>query len=253
MKAAAVAAARGHRVSLYERDARPGGQARLAQLLPGRSEFGGLITNLARELALARVEPHLGVEVTRSLVERERPDVVVIATGATPGRWPIEVDAEAHVVDAWAVLGGQVNVGARVVVADWRCDWTGMGLAEHLAQTGCHVRLACNGTMAGQSLQAYLRDAWLARLDRLGVEIITYARLFGADADTVYLQHTASGEAIRCEGVDTLVTSLAPVPSTALEAELEGVDVAVHVIGDCAAPRTAEEAVLEGLIVGASV
>ncbi len=42
MKAAVVAAERGHQVTLFERNRRLGGQARLAEMLPGRSEFGGL-------------------------------------------------------------------------------------------------------------------------------------------------------------------------------------------------------------------
>ena len=54
MKAAAVAAERGHEVTLYEARARLGGQALLAQLLPGRAEFGGIVTNLEREMAAGR-------------------------------------------------------------------------------------------------------------------------------------------------------------------------------------------------------
>ena len=55
MKAAAVAAERGHDVTLCEASARLGGQALLAQLLPGRAEFGGIITNLTREMEQAGV------------------------------------------------------------------------------------------------------------------------------------------------------------------------------------------------------
>ena len=51
MKAALTAAERGHRVTLHEAKSRLGGQALLAQLLPERSEFGGLVTNLEQELA----------------------------------------------------------------------------------------------------------------------------------------------------------------------------------------------------------
>lgn len=49
MKAATVAAQRGHRVTLYEASAQLGGQIQLAQLLPRRSEFGGASTNLQRK------------------------------------------------------------------------------------------------------------------------------------------------------------------------------------------------------------
>ena len=83
MKAAAVAAGRGHGVTLYEKSPRLGGQALLAQLLPGRAEFGGMVTNLEREMALAGVRVVKNTAVTAALVAREAPDVVVVATGAT--------------------------------------------------------------------------------------------------------------------------------------------------------------------------
>ncbi|MFQ5567328.1 MAG: FAD-dependent oxidoreductase, partial [Paracoccaceae bacterium] len=151
LKAAAVAAARGHRVTLCEAGPRLGGQALLAQLLPGRAEFGGIVTNLAHEVAQAGVEVRLNTPVDRALVESMAPDAVIVATGARP-RWPrnVAIDEEAHVVDAWQVLRSEVNPGASVLVADWRCDWIGLGVAELLAESGCRVRLAVNGLHAGE-------------------------------------------------------------------------------------------------------
>ncbi len=54
MKAAAIAAERGHHVTLYEAERRLGGQALLAQMLPGRAEFGGLVTNLRARIGVGR-------------------------------------------------------------------------------------------------------------------------------------------------------------------------------------------------------
>ncbi len=98
-----------------------------------------------------------------------------------------------------------------------------------------------------------MRDQWNGTLHKLGVEIIPYARLYGADGDTVYLQHMTSGEAIVCEGVDTLVLALGHEQETLLAGELDGWPGELHRIGDCVAPRTAEEAVLEGLKVGCAL
>ncbi len=253
MKAAAIAAERGHDVTLYEASSKLGGQANLAQLLPGRAEFGGIITNLKREMERTDVRIVNKTKVSRSLIDEIAPDAVILATGAKPYRPDIEGQDEAHIVDAWQVLQGEANVGANVVIADWRGDWIGMGLAEKLVRDGCRVRLAVNGVTAGQMVPQYVRDKWLGDLHRLGVEIIPYARLYGADSDTVYLQNTTSGEAILCEKTDTLVTALGHSAVTDLEKELSDWDGEIHVIGDCLAPRTAEEAVLEGLRAGTSV
>lgn len=253
MKAAAAAAARGHRVTLFEKEAQLGGQALLAQLLPNRSEFGGIVTNLVREMELSGVEVRTNTAVDRGTLEREAPETLIVATGATP-RWPdFEGREEMHVVDAWQVLNNEVNVGGSVVVADWRADWVGIGIAEKLAEEGCRVRLAVNGYMPGQTIQMYVRDASVGRLHRLGVETIPYVRLFGADEDTVYLQHIMSGEPVMCEGTDTLVLCQGHAPSTEIETIARDLAIEFRLVGDCISPRTAEEAVLEGYRAGIAV
>ena len=253
MKAAAEAAARGHDVTLFERDVQLGGQARLAQLLPHRAEFGGIITNLAREMELAGVDIRKGTAVDETTLRDFAPDSVIIATGATP-RWPeFEGRDVAHVVDAWQVLQGQANVGKSVVVADWRADWIGIGVAELLAQNGHSVKLAVNGYMPGQTIQMYVRDASIGRLHQLGVEMVPYVRLFGADEDSVYLQHIMNNDPVICEGVDTLVLCQGHTPANTVEEMVRRMGLEHHLVGDCIAPRTAEEAVLEGLKAGRAV
>jgi 2,4-dienoyl-CoA reductase-like NADH-dependent reductase (Old Yellow Enzyme family) len=253
MKAAAVAAARGHEAILCEATERLGGQALLAQQLPGRAEFGGIVTNLAREIELAGATVRTRTKVDRALVEAEKPDAVIVATGAEPYLPEFEGRDSADVVTAWQVLKGEANVGSSVVVADWRCDWIGMGMAEKLARDGCRVRLCVDGLHAGQALPFYVRDSWAAILHKLGVEIVPYAKLFGVDGETVYFQHATSGEPIIFEDVNTVVTSLGHTRVAALEDELNGWVGEVHVIGDCATPRTAEEAVLEGLKIASAI
>ena len=253
MKAAVVAAQRGHQVTLFEAGPRLGGQALLAQLLPGRAEFGGLVTNLQRELLVAGVETRTGTRVDRSVIERESPDAVIVATGAVPYRPDFDSDGALQIVDAWQVLNGSVDPGDSVVVIDWRADWIGIGIAERLAQSGRSVRLAVAGIAVGETLPLYVRDAAVASLHRLGVNMLTYMRLYGSDDSSVYLQHIASGEAVILEGVNTLVLCTGHVPVDDLHELLAETPIDVRLVGDAAAPRTAEEAVYEGFRAGLEV
>ena len=190
-----------------------------------------------------------GTAVDRALIEREGPDAVIVATGGKPTGPPgMEVADEAHVVDAWQVLRGKANVGQSVVVADWRCDWVGMGLAEMLARDGCRVRLAVNGLHAGETFASFTCATWRsAACTSSGSRSSPMPAFSARDAETVYLQHTTSGEPMIIEEVDTLVLAQGQVPDMGLLDSLEGYDGEVVAIGDCLAARTAEEAVLDGL------
>ncbi len=252
MKAAAVAAARGHAVVLCESGPAPGGQVLLAQLLPGRAEFGGLATNLAREARLAGAEIRTGTPVTRALVAAEAPDAVILATGARPHMPPAETCEGAHVIDAWSVLGG-ANVGNRVVVSDWRGDWVGMGLAELLARNGAAVTLAVDAPVPGNALQIYLRDHWNGVLHGLGVRVIPYLRFFGADAESAYFRHAVTQAPVVVDQTDTVVICHGAAASDGLRDEIAGLAPEIRLIGDCLAPRTAEEAVYEGLRAGTEI
>jgi 2,4-dienoyl-CoA reductase-like NADH-dependent reductase (Old Yellow Enzyme family)/thioredoxin reductase len=247
MKAAVIAAQRGHQVTLFEAERRLGGQSLLAQLLPGRAEFGGLVTNLQRELELAGVPIHRQVRVDRARIIAEKPDAVIIATGALPYRPKFPQEGALQIVDAWQVLRGEQTLGQSVVVIDWRADWIGIGIAEQLARSGRSVRLTVSGIAAGETLPLYVRDDSAATLHKLGVKVLTYMRLYGSDADSVYLQHVASGEAVVIDEVDTLVLCTGHIPVDDLSDAIQDLDLEVRIIGDAASPRTAEEAVYEGL------
>lgn len=251
MKAAVTAARRGHRVTLFEAGARLGGQALLAQMLPGRAEFGGIVTNLEQELARSDVTVLKNRRATRELAVAEAPDALIVATGATPVLPDLEEGA-GRLVQAVDVLAGRARVGPRTVVYDWRADWVGAGVAEKLAREGVHVRLAVNGPCAAAALQSYLRDEAVATLFRLGVETLPFMRLFGVDEDTAYFLHTTAQEPVVLEAVDSVVVNY---PNRPVAFPLEGAGlerVVVRVIGDALSARTAEEAVYDGFMAGSA-
>jgi 2,4-dienoyl-CoA reductase-like NADH-dependent reductase (Old Yellow Enzyme family) len=253
LKAAAVAAERGHRVTLYEAARRVGGQALLAERLPGRAEFGGVVGNLAGEAERAGVTVVTNTRVDADFVRREAPDVVVVATGARPRRPALELAGDPVVLDAWEVLLGATVPAGRVVVADWRCDWIGLGIAEALALRGHPVTLGVDGYMPGQRIQQYVRDAMIASAARARVTMIPLVRLFGYDGSAVFFQHVLTEEPVVVEDVAALVLALGHEPVDDLVGALDGWDGQVQQVGDCLAPRTVEEAVLEGLTVAAEL
>jgi 2,4-dienoyl-CoA reductase-like NADH-dependent reductase (Old Yellow Enzyme family)/thioredoxin reductase len=259
LKAAAVAAQRGHRVVLHEAAARVGGQALRAEKVPGRAEFGGIVTNLEHEARSAGVEIRTRSTMTVETIAAERPDVVVVATGARPRRPDLAVEGELAVLDAWQVLDGADLPSGRLVVADWRGDWIGLGTAIALAQRGRRVTLAANGPHAGQSLMQYVRDEMTAEALRRGVTIVPFVRPYGVDDDTVYLQHVLTAEPVLLEAA-ALVLATGHDPVDELLRELEARrddgrlgDLEVHAVGDCLSPRTAEEAVLDALQVASAL
>ena len=252
LKAAAVAAERGHEVHLHEREAQTGGQARWAQLLPKRAEFGGIITNLTGEAERHGAKIHRKSEVTRALLLAEKPDAVILATGSRPHMPPFEGQAQ-QVVHAVDILAGRAKTGARVVVYDWMGDWAGCGIAERLAAEGAHVRLAVNHHCAAANIQTYIRFENIARLHKAGVEVHPWLRLYGGDGRTAYFIHTPSREAVVMEDVDTIVLNTPNLQEDGLASVLDDLGIDYHVVGDALSPRTAEEAVYEGMQAGLAV
>jgi 2,4-dienoyl-CoA reductase-like NADH-dependent reductase (Old Yellow Enzyme family) len=254
MKAAAVAAERGHRVRLAEASGRVGGQVLLAQRLPGREEFGGAIGNLYREVTRHGVEVLLRHPVDLAMIEAEGPDLVVVATGARPYRPPLEIMDEPWVADAWQVIRDPAAVPrGHIVVADWRGDWVGVGTARLLAQAGHRVTLAVRGYAPGESLQQYVRDRIVAALTRLRVTILPLTRPYGADDDSVYLQHVLTDDPVVVDDVAGLVLACGTEPANDLLAQLDESGIPHAAAGDCLAPRTVEEAVLEGLVAAVGI
>ncbi len=146
LKAAAVAAERGHTVTLYEAGPRVGGQVLLAERLPGRGEFGGIAGNLEREALRAGVRIVTDRRVDVELIAAEAPDVVIVATGARPRVPPLEVHGAPAVLDAWDVPAGRrAAVGSppdrRLALRLGRARYRGTGSRERSSRDARGQRL----------------------------------------------------------------------------------------------------------------
>ncbi len=151
MLAARDLALRGHRVTLYERSDRLGGQWNTVCIEDGKSGFALFFEYLKRGLKKAGVEVVLNTEVTPALVMEIQPDTVVVASGASPKRPDVPGVDRKNVVQAVDVITGKAAVGDRVVIIGERN--TGMEIALSLAKRGKKVTLATSREL-GQSFRA---------------------------------------------------------------------------------------------------
>ncbi|GAB4433284.1 MAG: FAD-dependent oxidoreductase [bacterium] len=116
MYAALTAYEAGHNVILCEKDNELGGQLNIAGVPNGREEFKVLAEDLIMQVKKSGVVVKLNTAVTEDLLKEEKPDFVIIATGALPIKPPIKGVDMPHVFDAWDVLKGKVRVGKNIVI-----------------------------------------------------------------------------------------------------------------------------------------
>lgn len=234
LAAAAEALAAGHEVVVYERSERIGGQLALAGAAPGHEEVArALVSNYERLLDGADLR--LGEAVSGPL----EADAVVLATGARPYVPPYPlVGVEA--LQAWHVLEGARPGGKRVVVADWGGDASGLDAAELLGASGYEVRLAIASAALGETLHQYQRNLYAARLYRARIQVVHHLELIRAEPGHVVFRNVFAPEIEAALDADAVVLALGRVPER--ELVLQGAAEA----GDRLAPRSLEEAILEG-------
>jgi len=134
MNAAIAAADRGHDVSLYEKGDHLGGQLYLAAAPPGREEFAELARDLENQVAIRNIRVCLNTAVGEALIDKEKPDHIILATGAVPMAPPIPGIELPHVVQSWDVLSGKSYTGRNVVVVGGGA--VGVETALFLAEKG---------------------------------------------------------------------------------------------------------------------
>lgn len=111
---AAVAAERGHQVTLFERQSELGGQFNLAKRIPGKEEYQHTLTYFAYQLAKFQVTIELNTEAT--LAHLQNYDEVVLATGVEPRIPDIEGINHPSVMTYVEAIMGERVPGQRVAV-----------------------------------------------------------------------------------------------------------------------------------------
>jgi NADPH-dependent 2,4-dienoyl-CoA reductase/sulfur reductase-like enzyme len=249
MEAARVAALRGHRVTLWEKAPRLGGQLIQAAVPPHKDRIAPLTGYLQTQLEKLGVEVELGKEATAAMVEEFEPEVVILATGIKPLVPEISGLDRAHVVQAGDVLEGRVAVGNRVAIIGG--ELVGCETAEFLAEKGKKVTIMRRGPEMALGVGPSLRAFFLGRLLEKGVTLLTDVKYDEVTPGGVVVT-TKEGEK-KTVDADTIVLAAGSLPDQKLCQDIEGRVPEIYCIGDCVAPRTIREAIAEGYGIGLQI
>lgn len=250
LEAARVAALRGHAVTLFERGAALGGQALLAERLPGRAEFGQMTRWLVGRVTSLPIDIRLKTEATADMVRALSPDAVVVATGSRPPALPEWASGGgARVVSAWDVAEGVVPPGTAATVVDADGEHEGPGVAEILAAAGRRVTLVTAFEFVAFYANYLSRIGIMRRLGQAGVRLITAAAPRRFDGASLEVENLYA-RTVEIISSDLVVLAGPNRASAGIADVLRDDSVELHVIGDAYAPRKAAAAVHEGHRVG---
>lgn len=242
MEAARVAALRGHRVELWEKENKLGGQLLFAALPPHKGGIPVLTDYLTAQMNKLGIKVKLGKKATPGIMKRRKPEVVILASGATPVIPGIPGIKRSNIVLAQQVLAGQAEVGDKVVIIGG--ELVGCETADFLADQGKKVTVVRRGAKMAEKLAASAREVLLSRLEGKGVVLLSGVRYEGVSEKGLTVV-TREGERQTLEA-DTIVLAAGARPRNELLATLQGVVKEVYPIGDCVQPRRIVEAMHEG-------
>jgi NADPH-dependent 2,4-dienoyl-CoA reductase/sulfur reductase-like enzyme len=234
LEAARRAAFAGHKVTLCESRGWIGGQMKLASMMPQRSEIGDIIPWYERQLHKLGVEIRLNVTVDTELLDRIKPDVLVIAAGSLPEVPLGFVDGLSHIRDIEVLMIDELVEDARVTgdtVLVVGGDQIGLQVADHLAEKGKAVTVVERAAHFGEKLANADRRFLTGRLIDKGVK--RYKNVERVDiqpTDDVWM--VCGGKRERLPGIDTIVLASERRPNIFLSELADRKGIEKHIIGD---------------------
>ena len=243
LKAAEIAARRGHEVTLLEREDELGGRLRLVRGLGDAAELFRAVEWIELELNELGVDVRRGVDAAED--DLAGADVVVLATGsrAAPERLP-ELDGTIPVLSIDEAVTCPSFEGTALFV-DLRGDLESALCAEHVARSGAAVTVVTPFLTVGPYLGFTHVNDVLRRLYSLGCALEPSTVFGGTVAGEAGTTHIHSRE-VTMRPFDLVVAGVHGRADTSLAAAVGRTGARLIVAGDAVAPRTAMHAFREG-------
>ena len=249
MEAARVAALRGHKVTLCEKDKKLGGQLNLAVLPVFKEPLVSLLNHMTTQMEKLDIKVESGKAATPDLVKSLEPEAIIVATGVDPFDPSIPVHDGKPVVQAQDVLTGRATVGDNVVIVGG--ELVGCETAEHLVDQGKKVTVVRRGPDMATKVRPATRVMLLERLEQKGVSLVS-----GVSS---YNEINVEGLALIQDGqrrvipADTVVIAAGSKPNTGLLEALKKDFPKVVAVGDLVEPRDIQAAISEGYRAGLEI
>ena len=252
LEAARVAAERGYRVVLFEKDERLGGKFADAQRFPQNGELRHIIDYLVPAAKRAGVEIRTGKTADAETILAEQPHAAIIATGAEPvapmldGDGSVPVMAAASPEDISAIPAG----GDHVVMMDEDGYFWGAAIAEAALaaarQTRRRLTIATRFFEVFRELPMVSRIATLRVLDQGETQLMTSMTIARAEKGGIVFKHYLTDRETMLPAVAALLWVGKQDARSALFSELKaaGLD-RTKIVGDAFAPRRVPVALVE--------
>ncbi|MHB1394483.1 MAG: oxidoreductase [Clostridia bacterium] len=247
MKAAEIAAIKGHKIKLYEKSDRLGGQINLAEKLPYRAEVAEVSRYLRLQLERYKVEVVLNKEAGIEDINAENPDIVIVATGSYPYIPEIEgaEGSNIKIMDVRQALRNPETIGKRVVVLDKDGHWQGGGICEYLLALESETYAITPNSQIGIDLEPSNSHMLYMRLYENGAEIIPLHELYSLDKNDVVIENVFNHQKQIISNVDTLIYAGMSKSDNQMYTKLKKLRPNVFAVGDCVAPRLIEQVIFE--------
>lgn len=248
LMAAKVLSERGHHVTLYEENSELGGQLKVASIPPGKKDILKLTHYLVEGIKKLEVEIHKGEEIDPEVIERLKPDAVIVAVGGKPIIPSIPGIELGHVVLAKDVLLSKAKVGDSVVIIGG--GQVGLETAEYLAEKGKRITVIEILDELARGMPSIAKLPLLCSLEEFGVTIWTKANVKEVKNKEVIVQYKGLEKRV---ATDTVIIAAGSEPNDEFFEEIKGQIPEAYIIGDSLKPRRILEAIAEGFEVGIKI
>lgn len=243
LEAAIVSAKRGHKVTLWEKGEKLGGNLIPASVPKFKDDLKRLIRYYEIQMDKLGVNVVTEKNSTYNEILEENPDVVILGTGSTPlvPRLPGINGSNVHA--AIDVLSNNTNLGENVIIAGG--GFVGCETAVHLAEQGKKVTIIeMKERILAEPMPFNNLLALSSMVAENGINILTSTKLVEIKDNEVIVEKVdGATESVAC---DSVIIALGFRSQENIKAELEGKIKDIRVIGDALAPRKVKHAVNEG-------